>query len=118
MLRLAIPSLLFLAVIAAAQQPAPLKDSVEAQLPALTETYKAFHRSPELSHHEEHTSATLAAELRKLGYTVTEHVGRYADGSQAWGVVAILENGPGPRLLLRTESGSLGLGFRSCPELD
>ncbi len=64
-----------------------LASSVETQLPALTETYKHLHRNPELSHHEEKTSAFLAAELRKLGYTVTEHVGKYQDGSQAFGVV-------------------------------
>jgi hippurate hydrolase len=76
-------------------------------LPALTETYKDFHRHPELSHHEEQTSAKLAADLRQLGYTVTEHVGKYMDGSQAWGIVAIFENGPGPRLLIRTDMDAL-----------
>jgi metal-dependent amidase/aminoacylase/carboxypeptidase family protein len=45
--------------------------------------------------------------LRKLGYTVTEHVGKYEDGTQAEGVVAVLENGSGPRLLLRTELDAL-----------
>jgi amidohydrolase len=107
--RLPIAPLLLLAsaVIAAAQQPAPLSQSVEAQLPALVETYKDFHRNPELSHHEEHTSATLAADLRKLGYTMTEHVGRYQDGAQAWGIVATLENGSGPRLLIRSDMDAL-----------
>lgn len=81
--------------------------SAEAQLPALTETYKHLHRNPELSHHEEKTSALLAGELRKLGYTVTERVGKYADGSQAFGVVAILQNGAGPRLLIRTDMDAL-----------
>lgn len=98
------------AAAVAAQQPAPLKQSVEAQLPALIETYKDFHRHPELSHHEEHTSAKLAADLRQLGYQVTEHVGRYqngADVSQAWGIVAVLENGPGPRLLIRSDMDAL-----------
>ncbi len=90
-----------------AQQPADLKASVEAQLPSLTETYKDFHRNPELSHHEEHTSAKLAADLRALGYTVTEHVGVYMDGSKAWGIVAVLENGPGPRLLIRSDMDAL-----------
>ena len=56
--------------------------SAQRQLPALTEIYKHLHRNPELSHHEEKTSAFLAAELRKLGYTVTEHVGKYEDGTQ------------------------------------
>jgi hypothetical protein len=77
------------------------------QLPALTETYKHLHRTPELSRHEEQTSAFVAGELRKLGYTVTEHVGKYEDGAQAFGVVAVLENGPGPRLLIRTDMDAL-----------
>jgi hippurate hydrolase len=76
-------------------------------LPALTETYKYLHRNPELSHHEEKTSAFLAGELRKLGYTVNEHVGKYQDGTQAFGVVAVLENGAGPRLLIRTDMDAL-----------
>jgi len=84
-----------------------LAASVERQLPALTETYKHLHRSPELSRHEEQTSAFLVGELRKLGYAVTEHVGKYEDGTQAFGVVAVLENGPGPRLLIRTDMDAL-----------
>jgi hippurate hydrolase len=106
-----VASLLFAAslsgALAAAQQPLPLEQSVGAQLPALTETYKDFHRHPELSHHEEQTSAKLAADLRQLGYTVTEHVGLYQDGSKALGIVAVLENGPGPRLLIRTDMDAL-----------
>jgi len=93
-----------------AQSPAAQTDlaaSVEKQLPALTETYKHLHRNPELSGHEEQTSAFVAGELRKLGYTVTEHVGKYDDGTQAFGVVAVMENGAGPRLLIRTELDAL-----------
>ena len=92
---------------AAAQAPRDLAPSVDRQLPALTETYKHLHRAPELSHHEEKTSALLAAELRKLGYTVTERVGKYEDGSQAYGIVAILQNGTGPRLLIRSDMDAL-----------
>ena len=108
-----------LAGAAAAQSSSKLADSVQAQLPALTETYKHFHRNPELSHHEEKTSAYLAGELRKAGYTVTEHVGKYPDGTQAWGIVAVLENGAGPRLLIRSDMDALpvveqtGLDFAS-----
>lgn len=93
----------------AAQSSADLKSSVQAQLPALDETYLHLHRNPEISHHEENTSAYLAAELRKLGYTVTERVGKYEDGHQAYGIVAILENGAGPRLLIRTDMDALPL---------
>lgn len=81
--------------------------SAEKQLPALTEVYKHLHENPELSGHEVQTAAFVAGGLKKLGYTVTEHVGKYDDGSQAEGVVAILENGKGPRLLLRTELDAL-----------
>ena len=97
------------AVPLAAQNPIAtgLAATAQRQLPALTETYKHLHRNPELSRHEEQTSAYLAGELRKLGYTVTEHVGKYADGTQAFGIVAVLENGAGPRLLLRTELDAL-----------
>ncbi len=96
-----------------AQNSSNLADSVQAQLPALTETYKHFHRNPELSHHEEKTSAYLATELRKAGYTVTEHVGKYPDGSQAYGVVALLENGAGPRLLIRSDMDALPVEERT-----
>ena len=80
---------------------------VNGQLPGLVDIYKGMHTHPELSHHEEQSSALLAAELRKAGYTVTEHVGKYPDGSQAYGIVAILKNGDGPRLLIRTDMDAL-----------
>ena len=86
---------------------AELKPLVDQQLPSLLIVYKNLHAHPELSHHEENTSAFIAAELRKSGYTVTEHVGKYADGTQAFGVVAVLSNGPGPVLLVRTELDAL-----------
>jgi hippurate hydrolase len=102
-----LPILCLVASTAQTQQPTSLSQSVQAQLPGLIETYKDLHRHPELSTHEVRTAANIAATLRKLGYTVTEHIGRYEDGSPALGVVAILENGPGPRLLIRTELDAL-----------
>jgi amidohydrolase len=80
---------------------------IDGELPGLVSTYKDIHAHPELSHHEEATAALLATELRKAGFTVTDHVGKYPDGTQAYGVVAILENGPGPRLLIRTDMDAL-----------
>jgi hippurate hydrolase len=84
-----------------------LSTFVNNQLPSLVATYKTLHSHPELSHHEEHTSALLAEELRKAGYAVTEHVGKYPDGSQAYGVVAILQNGAGPKVLIRADMDAL-----------
>src|SRR5580692_10134759 len=80
---------------------------VDKQLPSLLTTYKSLHAAPELSHHEAQTSALLAEEMRKAGYAVTERVGKYPDGSQAYGVVAILKNGAGPTLLVRTDLDAL-----------
>jgi hippurate hydrolase len=98
---------LFLCLSTAPSWAQSLPAVVKGEVPDLVETYKGLHSHPELSHHEEHTSALLASELRKAGYAVTEHIGKYPDGSQAYGVIAILENGPGPRLLIRTDLDAL-----------
>jgi amidohydrolase len=84
-----------------------LEHIVDGELPSLVGTYKELHAHPELSRREDETAARLAAELRKSGYTVTEHVGKYRDGAPADGIVAILENGAGPRLLIRTDLDAL-----------
>jgi hippurate hydrolase len=80
---------------------------VDREIPSLVTTYKQLHAAPELSHHEEKTSAFVAEELRKAGYTVTERIGHYYDGSQAYGVVGILKNGAGPTLLIRADMDAL-----------
>jgi len=84
-----------------------LAQTIKTNLPALVDTYKDLHAHPELSHHEERTSALLATALRDAGYSVTEHVGKYPDGTQAFGVVAILKNGAGPTLLVRADMDAL-----------
>ena len=62
--------------------------------------YLDLHQNPELSSHETQTAAKLAGRLRSASYDVTEHVG-------GTGVVAILRNGPGPTIMLRTELDAL-----------
>ncbi|HSP34740.1 MAG TPA: amidohydrolase, partial [Thermoanaerobaculia bacterium] len=72
------------------------------------ETYTAFHRAPELPMREEKTSAVVASRLRAIGYDVTERVGRYADpNATCYGVVAVMRNGSGPTVLLRTDMDGL-----------
>jgi amidohydrolase len=80
--------------------------SPHAQTP-LIDIYKDLHAHPELSHHEARTSAILAQNLRDAGYTVTDHLGLYPDGSHAFGVIGILKNGPGPTLLIRADMDAL-----------
>jgi len=85
-----------------------LDDRVQRELPALLETYKTLHGMPELSAQEAKTSAYVAARLRELGYEVTEKVGKYKEpGTTAYGVVAILKNGNGPVVLVRSDMDGL-----------
>ncbi len=70
-------------------------------------TYKVLHEHPELSTKEKETSALIAARLRKLGFEVTDHFGRYESGAQAYGVVAVMKNGPGATVYIRTDMDAL-----------
>ena len=102
-----------------AAQPVDLPALAAREAPSLTAFYQDLHAHPELSRQEEHTSARLAGELRKAGFTFTEHLGKYADGRPGYGIVALLKNGPGPTVLVRTELDALpieeqtGLPFAS-----
>ena len=93
-------------------QAASLSEAVDADMPALMALYRDLHANPELSMQEERTPAKLAAEMKKLGFTVTEKVGET-------GVVAVMKNGPGPVLMLRADMDALpvveqtGLPFAS-----
>jgi amidohydrolase len=73
---------------------------VEAVYPEAHALYLDLHQNPELSGHETQTAAKLAGHLRGLGYEVTEHVG-------GTGIVALLKNGAGPTVMLRTELDAL-----------
>lgn len=88
---------LALAVPATAQ---PLGSEVEKQMPSLMAIYKDLHANPELSFMEVRSAGILAAEARKLGYKVTEKVG-------GTGIVAVMENGPGPVVMVRADMDGL-----------
>jgi amidohydrolase len=87
-----------LSAVACAQ--APSSKEVDAAYPEAHALYLDIHQNPELSAHEVQTAAKLAGRLRELGYEVTEHVG-------GTGVVAVLKNGAGPTVMLRTELDAL-----------
>ncbi len=95
-----------IAMPAMAQQS--LDAMVDREITSLVATYKMLHAAPELSHHEEKTSAFFAAQLRALGFTVTEHIGKYdRPGFTGYGVVAVMKNGDGPTVLVRTDLDAL-----------
>ncbi|MEC9066209.1 MAG: amidohydrolase [Pseudomonadota bacterium] len=99
-------------MMAVPAQADELRDAVAADMPGLMELYRDLHAHPELSFQEVKTAAKLAARMRELGFTVTEQVGRT-------GVVAVLENGEGPTVMLRADMDGLpvveqtGLPFAS-----
>lgn len=90
--------------MAAPLDVASTKAAVVAQLdsdyPRLDALYKDLHQHPELGFQEVNTAAKLAKEMRAVGFMVTEHVGKT-------GVVAVLKNGEGPSILVRTELDAL-----------
>lgn len=90
--------LVLFASLASAQTATPKE--IDAVYPEAKAFYLDLHQNPELSTHETQTAAKLAAHLRAAGYDVTEHVG-------GTGVVAILKNGAGPTIMLRTELDAL-----------
>jgi amidohydrolase len=86
----------------------PVGDLIEKELPSLVATYQKLHASPELSGHEEKTAALLAAELRELGFEVTERIGIYESGAfTGHGLAAVLRNGAGPTVLVRADLDAL-----------
>jgi hippurate hydrolase len=98
-----------LAAPAATKQAVPEVAAIEPELEAL---YKDLHQHPELAFHEQRTADALASRVKALGYEVTTGIGQT-------GIVAILRNGPGPVVMLRTELDALpveektGLPFAS-----
>jgi amidohydrolase len=90
----------------------PTSAEVDAVYPDIETLYIDLHRNPELAFQEVQTAAKLAARARALGYEVTTDVGRT-------GIVAVMKNGPGPTVMLRTELDALpveektGLPFAS-----
>ena len=85
---------------------------IEQNLDDLVEIYQHFHANPELSFQEEKTAAQLSKKWKAIGAEVTTGIGGY-------GVVALLRNGDGPVLMLRTDMDALpvtektGLKFAS-----
>jgi len=109
------PSTLLIGLAAAVPLTAPAAPLSQEVNDSYSQAYKLYvdlHQHPELSGTETQTASKLAAALKAQGYTVTEHVG-------GTGLVAILKNGAGPTIMLRSELDALpveektGLPFAS-----
>lgn len=96
---------ILLAAIASAQRQSgiwttPYAEQVNAVYPEVESLYLDLHRTPELAMHEQQTAAKLAERVKALGYEVTTGVG-------STGIVAVLRNGTGRTVLLRTDMDAL-----------
>jgi hippurate hydrolase len=92
-------------LVSAQQTPQSLAD---AELPSLLTIYKDIHIHPELSTQEQRTAAIVAKELRAAGCEVTEDFGKYDNPKlKSYGVIGIMRNGDGPKVLVRTDMDAL-----------
>lgn len=101
-----------LTLLAALLAADPSAAGIRQSMPGLLAIYRDLHAHPELGFQEKRSAGILGAEARKAGFTVTEGVAQT-------GVVAVLRNGPGPTVLVRTDMDGLpvteetGLPFAS-----
>ena len=72
----------------------------------LKELFDHFHRNPELSLMEYKTAEKLSKELVDAGFKVTQNLG-------GTGLIAILENGPGPLIMVRADMDGLPIEEKS-----
>src|ERR1700704_3692828 len=107
--RILIASVLLASMNGAAKAQQQFLDPlIDRDIASLLATYKILHGAPELSHREEKTSSFFASQLKTLGYTVSERVGKYERPEWGgYGVVAVMKNGAGPTVLVRTELDAL-----------
>ncbi len=75
---------------------------IEKEYERLENLYKYIHAHPELSLEEKQTAVLLTEELKKSGCTVSTGIGGY-------GIVGIMNNGPGPVVMIRTDMDALPL---------
>jgi amidohydrolase len=102
--------LALVATPAAAQDPQALRAAIDGELaamqPSLETLYRDLHQHPGVAFEEHHAAAVLAREMRALGFEVTEGVG-------GTGLVAMLRNGPGPTVMVRTDMDALPMQERT-----
>ncbi len=103
-----LPSLLSLMLaVASASGQAGRSEEIQRDYDTyLAGLFDHFHRNPELSLVEHQTASRMAAELRDAGFEVTEGVG-------GTGVVAVMQNGDGPYVMMRADMDGLPVEEKS-----
>ncbi|MFD7638843.1 amidohydrolase, partial [Streptomyces sp. NPDC059873] len=84
----------------------PVLDGIRGILRPAAAFCLDLHRHPELSGEERRTAARLGEWLTEAGYEVTGEIGGH-------GVVGVLRNGDGPRVLIRAELDALPVTERT-----
>ena len=105
-----------------AAQADELTDAVAEDYDYVFNLYKHFHENPELSFKESESAKRMASELEGLGFTVTTglgdkwtkakakaETGEVREGVGGYGLVAVMENGEGPTVMLRADMDALPL---------
>ncbi|MCC7566715.1 MAG: amidohydrolase [Methanoregulaceae archaeon] len=77
-----------------------IRETIDRELPSLLDLYRRLHAQPELSGEEETTSRTLAAELERAGFAVSEGIGGH-------GIVGVRTSGAGPVVMIRADMDAL-----------
>jgi amidohydrolase len=97
-----------LLLVASAASAQTVDQLIDREMPSLLATYKQLHAAPELSTQEKNTSQFVASQLRALGYEVTYPFGQYVEpNATCYGVVAVMKNGAGPKVLVRSDMDAL-----------
>ena len=73
-----------------------VNSSIDKDTTRLTGIFKDLHAHPEVAFHEKRTAGIVAKELKALGFSVNEGIGKT-------GVVGVLKNGPGPTVWFRAD---------------
>ena len=99
---LLIALLVYVSTVLFGQKNEKLAQQINTDLAYLKDLYLYCHQHPELSFQEFESAKRMAAELRKIGFEVTEKVG----GN---GIVGVYKNGEGPTVLVRADMDALPL---------
>lgn len=86
--------------LCSAQAQSDVKSWIRTDSLRLFQLFQRLHATPELSFQEYATASLVASELKGLGFTVIENIG-------GTGVLASLDNGPGPTVLFRADMDGL-----------